>query len=375
MNLDTAASILPPLVQRSASIHLVGVPGCGKSTFIENDLPAKMLELTGHNYAVVTLMLNCCEAPDIGGFKFPVKGEHNGKPVMRTVSSVPEVISLVRQSRSEHGILFLDERGQAPLDVQKAVAPLVLDGRAGNERLPEGWTVISASNRMKDKSGVNRAPMHLINREITLDIEPALQGPPDHNGNPTDGGWTKYASTHGVHPLFVAFALYRPGVVCGDGVPAEPVPYCTLRSFTELSHDLTAIVGEENIDGGLKSNSAVHEVATGRIGNAAAAELLGFLSIAGELKTWKQIMATPSEIKIPPGRLDIGYAYSAMVDHNITLENCESAMIFMTSCLPIEMQVVCVKRAFDRLGGAVLNNPHFRKWQGENTALIRGTLT
>ena len=50
------------------------------------------------------------------------------------------------------GILFLDELNAAPPLVQAACYQLILDRAIGEYRLPDGWSIVAAGNREKDKA-------------------------------------------------------------------------------------------------------------------------------------------------------------------------------------------------------------------------------
>jgi hypothetical protein len=312
-------------------------------------------------------MLTACEASDLGGFRFPTKN-NNGE--MITTASLPEIISLCRDAASDGSrvILFLDERNQAALDVLKAVAPIILDGRAGQFSLPEGSAVISASNRMSDKAGVNRPPMHLLNREVELAIQtniPALQ---------------KYMQGIGIEPLFTAFAGFKPGVVSVESVPSEPVPYCTPRSFVECAKDVQALSQLLNVPSldVLDSEPTIIECVEGRIGKGAAMELVTFLKVAKDLHSWQTLISTPEQVTIPTGRLDIAHAYLSMILHNAPNvtndEEMANVFTFITTKLPKEFQVALTKQVSDATGGRVLQNNKFRQFVMENKALIHATM-
>ena len=70
----------------------------------------------------------------------------------------------------EEGILFLDELNAAPPLVQAACYQLILDRRIGEYKLPDGWSIIAAGNREKDKAVTHRMPSALANRMVHLDF-------------------------------------------------------------------------------------------------------------------------------------------------------------------------------------------------------------
>lgn len=371
MHLHDFLEVAPSYVLRQQSILLESSPGIGKSTVIENDLIAKMNEITGNDWACITVMLSQMEASDVGGFKVPVKLDDG---TMVTVSSVPEIIRLVHTTGTDYGILFADERNNAGLDVLRAWTTVTLDGRAGQERLPPNWTVVAATNRLSDKSGVTKPPMHLINREVTFAIEFSLPH------------WKAYARAEGIHPLLITFADMKPGLIASDCVPAEAKPYPTPRSYTAACFDLIALCETFNVPSldKLDMQPLILECLEGRVGKATAIELVGFLKIAKELFPWSTLVTDPDSVTIPTDkatgarRMDIAHTYLNLILHNIpnTTDQTELANLFrfITTKLPKEFQVALIKGASDLTDGRLLASSAFRKWVVENKSLVHATM-
>ena len=356
MKFSQFEKLVPMLITRGAPVHLIGPPGCGKSQFIENRLPELVKKTLGLDLEVRTTMLTSYEACDIAGFKVPAKVEGT----MRTVSTKPEFIP---DHEEADGVMFWDERGQADLDVQKAIAPVILSNRAGIFDIPKGWRQWSASNRMSDKSGVVKAPMHLINRERTFYIEPDV-----------DSWRMNYAIPNGLHPLAIGYAKFKEGAF-NAGVPAEPVPFLTLRSYTEAWKDLATYVGgNDNISASLSGDALCSEIFCSSVGDQHAKEIMSYLKVAAELKSWEDILANPEGVKIPAGRYDVAYCYMTMVISKVTPATGDEAMRFITTAMPLELRVATVMGAVEASKGGVLNNKHFQKFVQENKALINNSV-
>jgi hypothetical protein len=71
----------------------------------------------------------------------------------------------------EHGILFLDELSNATPDVQAPAYQLILDRALGDYRLPEGWSVVAAGNRVEDRSGTYEMSSALANRFAHFNVQ------------------------------------------------------------------------------------------------------------------------------------------------------------------------------------------------------------
>lgn len=73
---------------------------------------------------------------------------------------------------SPTGVLFLDELGQAPIPTQNALLQLSLDRTVGTHyKLPPGWIIVAASNRLEDRAGVNRTTSALNARFMHLSLQ------------------------------------------------------------------------------------------------------------------------------------------------------------------------------------------------------------
>ena len=71
-------------------------------------------------------------------------------------------------------VYFFDELPQAPILNQNIFAQICNEYRVGDYIIPLGDFVVTAGNRMSDRSGTNQMPMHLKDRLTTIEIEPNL---------------------------------------------------------------------------------------------------------------------------------------------------------------------------------------------------------
>lgn len=356
MKIATLKKVAPALIRSGIAVHLVSKPGIGKSEFVENTLPGLMQQELGTEFGVLTQNLNSVEPPDVRGFCVPFKKDSGGMGASFTDSPI-----IPREGAPERGILFLDERNQASHDVQKAAAPLILDGRAGDSQLPEGWVVWSASNRAKDRAGVNRPLMHVVNREIVLNIEPDVDS------------WCEWAFAANIHPLFIAYAKFKPSVVFDADMPTEPEPFCTPRSFTRF-HNLLDEYSGGHISDALSKDAIATELGMGMLGKGAATEVMAFLKVAAHLPTYKSIVDTPDRAvkELPKDRPDVMFACCTMIASNIDAKHAEPVFKFIDK-LPKEFQVSTVKSCIERTGGSILNHEKFSDWVGRNQALINAS--
>jgi len=335
--------------------HWVSAPGIGKST-LARELPVILSKVYGETFGYHEETTTTIEAPDVRGFLVPSKDEQ-GRGI--SYFTRPGILP-TREYLEAHprGIYFIDERSQSNLDVQKALAPVVLDKKFGSEYLPDGWMVVSASNRMEDKSGVVKPPMHLINRERQIDVEYDLQSA------------ALWWEANNMHPIGVAFIKHRPGVFA-DHVPAKPVPFCTPRSYTKAMHLLACLAGTDdqgNPSMDLPSDGVTQQLLAGEIGEGVAAELTSYAKLKEHVPTVDEILKDPKGCKCPD-RLDAAYMAVQLCIHYADNKTVNSLWTYVER-LPVELQTSAAKSLLDKAGGILLNSQALSNWISNNKALV-----
>jgi hypothetical protein len=263
-----------------------GVPGSGKTALVREGAEQISRRLSAP-VVVEELHLASMSEVDVRGFLIP-EGNHSRftkPPFWEAVESSP------------NGILFLDEFPQAPHEVQKAVAPLLLDRRVGNHTLPDGWSVVVAGNRLEDNAGANSLLSHILNRIAYIEIEP------------DPAAWLAWAFKAGIDPTLVAFAKLRPGTVFDDKPPVDDAPWCSGRSLHALSDLGTAVGGLRDL---LMTSEDNRAMAQGLVGQAAIHELVSMIATADKLPDFDAIMKNPDTVKLP-GTLDGKYLAVTLV--------------------------------------------------------------
>jgi hypothetical protein len=279
-------------------------------------------------------MLGTITSPDVKGFMLPVKNEETLIP--DTIFSRPPWFPVRINTKicvptgdidnptewmdeddwegemPEVGVLFLDEWGQAEEDVKKPAAELLLNGNVGNWKLPKGWRVVAATNRVIDRSGVLRELMFIENRRCLLEITPSLFCFLDWVE--TQRGFMR------PHYMTVAFAQNHPNIIFGDKVPDTSGPFPTSRSLVKMDRDLRAIRSDdEEARNVLPMDDIAREVATGWIGNAGP-QYFSYLKYADQLPEIADIVRNPATAKLPPGQDGQMVATYKLVEH-LTEEN------------------------------------------------------
>lgn len=335
------------LLSWGGSIELVSAPGRGKSSIVEQIAASQ-----GRDFGLAVCFLGTAQPYDLPGYMIPSKDERGRDVATFTLPMWAECRQGGTVFDYPRGILFLDEFGQADPDTKKTAADLLLNKRVGKWQLPPGWVVWAASNRTSDRSGVTKSFDFVINRRGEIHISDDVES------------WNDWAMASGVHPSIVAFTNSNPQVVFTDGVPDKQGPWCTPRSLVEAARFLKAAAGP---DGKLPTEADVVEIVSGIIGQGAAAQLMAYLRLAGQLPQFADIIRDPQNAKVPDqpdGRMLVTYSLASRVDAT----NAQAVVDYMER-LPKEFATTFVKAACKR-DVAFVNTAAFGGWATRNASLL-----
>jgi len=302
---DQIVDVIPVFATARRVPLFVGPPGCAKTAMVRE--AARLHgDAIGQHVEVRELHLASMSEVDVRGYLIP-----DGDQAKFTK---PEFWAAVEAH--PHGVLFLDEFPQAPHEVQKAVAPLVLEGRIGEYTLPAGWSVVLDGNRSEDNAGANTLLSHIVNRVVIVNVTP-----PDAT---TGASW---AVSAGVAPEICAFAQLRPDVVFGGELPADPdTPYATPRSLHALSDVANAFPGGLH---GLVHNRVGMALLSGAIGVGAATELAALVRTSLTLPAFSEVVADPAGTPVPV-EPDMAYAMVMLCATRATAVNVDAVVQYLT---------------------------------------------
>ena len=258
-------------------VMLWGPPGVGKSQLVAQ-------AAARHAAPVIDVRLAQMEPTDLRGIPF-----RDGSNV---AWSVPSLLPDTGR-HGPRGILFLDEITSAPPTVTAAAYQLILDRRLGEYRVPSGWAIIAAGNRLGDRGMVYQMPSPLANRFTHFELEPDLDD------------WIVWAHANAIDERLIAFLRFRPDLLFELDAARASHAFPSPRSW-EFAH---RALQKFSADPAL-----LDEAFKGCVGAAAGLACRTFIDHLGTLPDVEAILS--GRESAVPGPIDLQYAVaSALVRH------------------------------------------------------------
>ena len=200
------------------SVMLWGQPGVGKSQAIKQ-IANRIAESTKKRVVVTDVRLLLFNPIDLRGIPVADKEKNNAiwlKPYIFQMSDDKDVIN----------ILFLDEITAAPQSVQAAAYQITLDRTIGEHKLPPNTIVISAGNRISDKSVANKMPKALANRLLHFEIESDFDN------------WKSWAIQNNINKKVIGFLSFKPELLNCFDPKKDSTAFPTPRTWEMVSNVL-----------------------------------------------------------------------------------------------------------------------------------------
>lgn len=314
-NIDT-------LLETDTPLFIHGSPGIGKSYIVADVAKKKGLEL-------VDVRLSQMDPVDLRGVP-SIKGE-------QTVWMPPVFFP---KDASSEGILFLDELNSAPPSVQAAIYQLVLNREMGEYKLPKGWRIICAGNRVSDRGVVFRLPSPLVNRMVHLHVEARFDD------------FKLFALKENLHHFVIGFLSFRPDLLSSEPLledDANPA-FATPRSYQMLSNIL-----KHRAD-----INAISSIIYGTIGYSAGIEFTSYVKVYEELPDVAAIYeGNYPEIQNQPALL---YALvSALVEYYKGGDTHKEHLFAFSERLPTEFTIMLIKDIIIKDDSLALHSA-FNEW-------------
>jgi hypothetical protein len=318
--------VLDRLFETRWPVFLWGPPGVGKSSVVRLAAERRGLPL-------LDVRASLLDPTDLRG----IPAVTDGRAVWCPPSFLP-------REGDEPGVLFFDELNAAPPLVQASLYQLTLDRRVGEYILPAGWRMIAAGNRAEDRSVTFRMPAALANRFIHLDFEADFED------------WRAWAAASGIHPLVIGFLGTRRDLLLDlqSGERGFPTP----RAWEMCSDAL----------GALGRPKDCHDVILGIVGEAAAAEFLGYCDQAISEEIIRAILANPASAELPQKLGDL-YALLAYIASRARERSIVEAAAVLLGRLSPELAVLLVRDLL-RVDPLFSRHPAYRKFVAQHAELL-----
>jgi hypothetical protein len=312
-------------------VMLWGPPGVGKSQMVA-EVAAK------HQVSAIDIRLSQMEPSDLRGIPF------------RVGDTVEWAVPAMLPDSARHGargILFLDEITSAAPTVSAAAYQLILDRRLGEYRVPDGWAIFAAGNRLGDRGVTYSMPAPLANRFQHFDVDTHLDD------------WVAWAYRRGIDERLIAFLRFRPELLFDFDPAHNPVAFPSPRSW-EFAHRTLQKFGD--------TPGLLLPALQACVGPAAGIELKAFVDNLDNLPDIDAILAG-EEVPVPR-EIDLQYAVaSALVGRAIRARSNGDARETYGHILDYarrfpqrEMGVMLVSDMHRAVGQELFEVPQFDQW-------------
>lgn len=316
---------------KKPALMIWSCPGTGKSDVSEqtaaelaDDLglhfnfvsPRSVVEDWEKTFGYIDLRLSSCDPLDLKG------GIYLDTDDMITrflrASMLPDA-----KRHGKYGILILDELPEASPSTVVSASPVILNRRLGdNYHLPDDWLIIAAGNEQGQGASAKRLPSQINNRMGHCRIEPC------------EKVWADHLRSIDGDPRLAAWVQGNPEMI-NTWLNKDSIAFATPRSLVSASDVLKNVTGD---------NAFRESLIAGFIGNAAANELEGFLTLlaAGQMPTWDAIRNDPEHAPFPvqgaQHATSIMYAAMGLITRNVKSVTDMPNVIRYVERLPEEMQ-------------------------------------
>mgnify|MGYP003108431740 FL=1 len=310
-----------------------GGPGIGKSEIpqqVADELNCKLLDFRA----------NLFDPVDVRGVPY-VSDVESGK---FTSWAAPDIFPIAERD-GDIGIFLIDELPTAPPATQNAFLQLLLTRQVGDYTMPDGWSVISAGNRLTDAAAVYQMPSPVRNRLMHYELEPNINT------------WCDWALQHDVDSTLVSFLRFKPNLLYS--FKADEYAFPTPRSWSFVDKRLK--LEKDHRD------DSMFFGASAAVGNGPAGEFVAFAKIANELPDIDYLIENPHSYK-PTTDPAVMYALTGAVASRAKDAKMDKIMA-VNKKLPTEFQVVLVKTLLAK-DKSLFNHASVQSWVSANANVI-----
>lgn len=209
---------IPYMKQRP--IFMIGAPGIGKTAIMEQ--VASELGI-----ALVSYSMTHHTRQSALGLPYIEERTYDGKTVKVSEYTMSEIIAsvyrIMEASGKREGILFLDEINCLSETLAPAMLLFLQYKTFGNQRLPEGWVIVTAGNPLQYNKSVKEFDVATLDRLKCFAIEEDFSV------------WKSYAYQNGIHASIITFLEINPEWFYSIRTTVDGVQYVTARGWEDLS--------------------------------------------------------------------------------------------------------------------------------------------
>lgn len=338
---------LTSLMSARMKVLLVGPPGIAKTGRI-----ASAARDTGRRLIVMRASLS--ERVDFGGCLVPDAGAG-------ITRALPLELLADLQVTTEPTLLFLDDLGQAPMDVQAACMRLFDAGF-----LSDSVLIAGATNRPSDRAGVSALCEPLRSR---FDVSYRIATPNDTTSDSVEGGqllspwseeldhWLDWMTENNAPPEIIAWHASTRGRTAYAWKPhADPsVRMPDYRTWHTVARLWNAGIRD------------AHSISA-TIGKPAAMEFLAFAQLAAELPTMDEIRSDPSNAKVPSQPASLFFV-ATLVSQQCTRRDARAVVTYF-SRLPRVFGALIGRSLYKRMADKLSSSPEWASWISQNQDLF-----
>lgn len=327
------SALINMAIDRDLNLLTTGEPGVGKTAVIQQTIAARNVE-QGDKLQLIEFRMSMHEPFDLYGL--PTVDRTPAGPVM--ARAVPSWLPRDPESR---GVIFLDELLHGNASMQAAGLSLIHERRIEDYTLPAGWRIIAASNRESDRAGVHRMISPMRSRFLHVHFEPDVND------------WQRWALANGVRTEVVAYLSWKPAHLTMFDPQSKEDNYACPRTWEFASRVL---------DGALPTHVEL-EAMRGTLGEAVAAEFVGFVRIFRNLPNPDAVLADPNGAEVPSDPATL-FALLGALAHRSKVDNFDRVLQYGAR-VPADFSVSLVTQAVRR-DKALQSSRAFIEWASKN---------
>jgi len=219
-----------------------------------------------------------------------------GLPIFDKENNVTKWLPPDAFPKNGSGILFFDEFNLSPPLVQSSSYQLILSKVLGNYKLPEGYGIVCAGNRIGDRANTFEMAAPLKNRQGHVELK-----------CPSVEDWTTWAAAHGIDTRILSFLNLRQTAIHTFDPKSKENAFATPRTW-EFTSDLIKDVPTED-------RERLMVIVASMVGTDNANEFINFLKLRDNLKPIEDYINQADTIELPEA-LDLQWALiSSLVEY------------------------------------------------------------